>query len=229
MTTHEGFKKRVRERMLKTGERYGAARRALLATTASGAREDDSGGRSWVAEPQHPDAQVHAKTGRGWDDWVTAIDAGPGRNVGHTAIAEWVREQGVDAWWAQSVTVGYERITGLRLPGQMPDGTFSVSRSRVLAMPPEEVRELVMDDVSRRDLLPGFTLELLSKPTVKVPRFAFHAGDEPIGRLAFAMDAASGNRTNLTVTHSALPSLEEGEHWKAFWREWLDAVEGSDG
>lgn len=29
MTTHESFKRRVRERMEKTGERYGAARRAV--------------------------------------------------------------------------------------------------------------------------------------------------------------------------------------------------------
>lgn len=227
MTTQEGWKKRIRERMLKTGERYGAARRALLTTTASGPHRSDSGGRPWAAEPQHPDAQVREKTGRGWNDWVVAIDAGPGRDVGHTAIADWVREQGVDAWWAQSVTVGYERITGLRLPGQMPDGTFSVSRSRVVALQPDEVRELIMDDRGRADLLPGFTLELLSKPTVKAPRFAFHAGDESIGRVAFAMDAASGDRTNLTVTHSLLPTPDEAEHWKAYWREWLDALKGA--
>ena len=43
--------------------------------------------RAWVAQPEHSDALVLEKTGRGWDAWVDAIDIGPGRAVGHPAIA----------------------------------------------------------------------------------------------------------------------------------------------
>lgn len=236
MTTQEAFKKRVRERMRKTGERYGAARRALISAAEArasaaggGARGATaaSGARSWVAQPQHSDALVREKTGRGWDEWVDAIDAGPGRAAGHTAIAEWLRGQGVDAWWAQGVTVGFERITGLRLPGQMPDGTFTVSRSRVVGLPPIEVRALLMDDDSRSELLPGFEATLRSKPGVKTPGFELRRDGELLGRVSFAFDPASGERTNLTATHAKLPTLEEADHWKAFWAEWLAALEGA--
>ena len=48
MTTHESFKKRVLERMARTGERYTTARQALLARSA-GARP---AGRTWVSEPE---------------------------------------------------------------------------------------------------------------------------------------------------------------------------------
>jgi len=221
MTTHEAFKKRVRERMVKTGERYGAARRALLAAAA---QPNPSG---WAANPQHSDEQVRAKTGKGWNEWVAAIDAGPGRASGHTAIAAWLVGEGVDAWWAQGVTVGFERITGLRMPGQMPDGTFTVSRSRVIAMTPAELRALLLDDASRSDLLPDFAVTLLSRPDAKTPRFAFVRGGETLGQISFATDAASAARTRLTVTHTKLPGHDEGELWKEFWGEWLDAV-GSD-
>ena len=71
------------------------------------------------------DDAVREATGRGWDEWVALIEEWGGHGDGHGAIARWVEEQGVDGWWAQTVTVGFERITGIRLPHQMADGTFT--------------------------------------------------------------------------------------------------------
>ena len=41
----------------------------------------------------------------------------------------------VPGWWAQTVTVGYERIKGLRAVGQRRDGTFEANKSRTFAVP----------------------------------------------------------------------------------------------
>jgi len=179
---------------------------------------------AWVAQPDHADALVREKTGRGWNDWVAAIDAGPGREAGHTAIAAWLVEQGVDAWWAQGVTVGYERITGLRLPGQMPDGTFTVSRSRVVPLPRADVRDRLLDDDSRAALLPDHATSMLSRPGVRTPRFELRRGDERLGVVSFAVDAAPADRTNPAVTHAKLASPAEAAHWKAFWGAWLERL-----
>lgn len=220
MTRHETFKRRVRERMLKTGERYGAARRALLGPVAA------AGESGWAAAPVHTTSVIATNTGRGWDDWVALIDAGPGRDAGHTAIATWVRdEQGVDAWWAQAVTVGFERITGLRLPGQMPDGTFTISRTRILPQDVADVRALLLDDTDRAELVPGYELTLRSKPESKALRFALAQNDEALGMVMFAFDSAPKDRLRLTVTHEKLASIDLGEHWKEFWSGWLDGVE----
>ena len=110
MTQQESFKRRIRARMEKTGERYLAARRILIDQASKNRR------RTWKAEPETSDDSVSSATGRGWDDWCDLIDEWPGHADGHTAIAAYlIAEHGVDPWWAQSVTVGYERITGLRL------------------------------------------------------------------------------------------------------------------
>ncbi|MDP3207830.1 MAG: DUF4287 domain-containing protein, partial [Rhodoglobus sp.] len=101
MTTQEKFKRRIRERMLKTGEKYGAARRALLVPDPAAAAS------GWVAQPMQTTEVIVASTGREWNDWVALIDAGPGREAGHTAIATWLRDElDVDPWWAQAVTIG---------------------------------------------------------------------------------------------------------------------------
>lgn len=220
MTKHETFKRRVRERMLKTGERYGAARRALLTPVATAEAS------RWVAAPMQTNEVITASTGRGWDDWVSLIDAGPGREAGHTAIATWLRdEHDVDGWWAQAVTVGFERITGLRLPGQMPDGTFTVSRTRILSPDAADVRALLLSDTDRAELVPGYQLTLRSKPESKALRFTFAQDGEDLGTVMFAFDSAPQERVRLTVTHEKLSSIDLGEHWKEFWSDWLDGVE----
>ena len=61
MTRQESFKRRVRERMAKTGERYGAARRALVPAA-------DDARRQWVSEPEMSEESIRRATGRGWDD-----------------------------------------------------------------------------------------------------------------------------------------------------------------
>ncbi|HMO11537.1 MAG TPA: hypothetical protein PKB06_08575, partial [Actinotalea sp.] len=70
MTAQESFKKRVRARMAKTGERYGAARRALLARAAPPPPE----AAGWASPPEMSDERIRAATGRGWDEWRVLID-----------------------------------------------------------------------------------------------------------------------------------------------------------
>lgn len=182
---------------------------------------------AWAAEPETPDASVHKATGRHWEEWVALIDAGPGRAAGHAAIAAWVHEVApeLSGWWAQGVAVGYERIVGLRLAGQMPDGTFTVSRSRILDLDPAGLRARLLDDVARSVLFPQHRLVLRSKPASKSLRFALadDAGG-PLGVLMFTFDPAPGDRVRLTVTHEKLGSFEVTDEWKQRWGAWLDEL-----
>jgi hypothetical protein len=56
-------------------------------------------------------------TGKRSADWYRILDGWGGATKGHTAMAKYLRdEQGVDPWWAQTVTVRYEYERGLRKP-----------------------------------------------------------------------------------------------------------------
>ena len=87
--------------------------------------------------------RVRDATGRSPDDWYALLDDAGGTTIGHTAIAAHLVQLGVDSWWAQGVTIGYEQARGLRIPGQRSDGTFAVSASRQV---PGE-REAVLDRI----------------------------------------------------------------------------------
>lgn len=222
MTTQEAFKKRIRARMAKTGEKYSAARRALLTDPVT----TNVTNSAWASQPPHSEQAIQAGTGRSWDQWVSAIDAGPGRNATHTEIAAWVNAStDISGWWAQGVTVGYERITGKRLPGQMSDGTFTTSRSRTLAIDTASLRALIEEDDSRATLLPEVTATRTSRPGVKTPRYTLTdtADGTKLGTVQFGFDSLK-DKTRLTVAHSALPSQDAADAWKDYWKEWLDVL-----
>ena len=215
MTRQETFKRRIRQRMEKTGERYGAARRALIEQSSS------PGKRQWASEPEMAEDTLREATGRGWDEWCDVIDAWPGHADGHTAIATYVREEhGVEGWWAQTVTVGYERITGLRLPHQQPDGTFSAGKSRTVTVDAGLLREMLLDDEDRADLFPGFETELRSRTSSKVLRIGIGPGTAQI-----ALDTQADGRVKITIAHDKLPTPEAVEEWKTYWSDWLAAVD----
>lgn len=70
------------------------------------------------------DAILKEKTGCGWERWVKALDQAKAYTWSHPEIAKHVREKyTVPSWWAQTVTVGYERIKGLRAVGQRRDAS----------------------------------------------------------------------------------------------------------
>ncbi|MGH8926680.1 MAG: hypothetical protein ACRDWA_18955 [Acidimicrobiia bacterium] len=219
MTKQESFKERVRSRMEKTGERYNAARRVLI-EQAEGRK---SSGRKWIAEPEMSEEKIRAKTGRGWDEWTDLLDSWSAVTKGHTAIATHVREgYGVDGWWAQSVTVGYERIKGLRLRYQGPDGTFTANKSKTVKVDPKALRRMLLNDEDRNDLFPGFETELRSRPNAK----ALRVGVGP-GVAMFSIDPLEDGRAKVTVSHEKLESTEDVELWKKYWSEWLTAIDRS--
>ena len=202
--------------MATTGERYTEARRVLI--NQSAARK---GARTWIAPPEMSDEAIQNGTGKSWDEWCDLIDQFHGRGDGHTAIATHVRDElGVDAWWAQGVTVGYERITGLRLPHQMADGSFTANKSKTIAVDIDELRSLLLDEDAREHLFPDVMVTLKSKPSAKAIRLAIGPGTATIG-----LDDRGVGRAKITIQHERLATLDDVQEWKFYWSDWLDAIE----
>jgi hypothetical protein len=63
------------------------------------------------------DSAVSKQTGRTWAEWVGVLDAARAAEKPHRQIAAYFASLGTPRWWSQMVTVGYERIRGLREKG----------------------------------------------------------------------------------------------------------------
>ena len=179
--------------------------------------------RHWQSVPEVDDQSVRAGTGRDWSEWCDLLEAWPGRTDGHATIAKHVQETyEISAWWAQTVTVGYERITGLRQPYQQADGTFSLSRSRKLAVKSETLRQVLLEDAARSELFAGQTTELRSKPLAKTIRIAIGPGVAGIG-----MQSVDEETTSVSVEHKRLPDASDVPEWQGYWSTWLDGLSES--
>jgi len=218
MTKQRTFKRRVRERMAKTGESYTAARRMLI---ARGERPDGAGVEF---EPPVADERVLEATGRGWQAWFELLDGWGAAARSHTEIARRLREdEGVDGWYAQSITVGYERARGLRAPGQRPDG-FAVGATRTIAVPVERLFEAFTDESLRERWLPGADLRVR---TATAPRTARYDWEDGSTRVIVGFEPAGDAKSRIALSHERLPDADAAEEMKAWWRERLTELKTS--
>lgn len=174
----------------------------------------------WASPPPVDDGAVHAATGRDWDAWRALIDAWPGHDGGHQVVAEYLaREHDLPGWWAQQVTIGWERITGRRQAGQRADGTFTTSRSRTLAIDAEVLRERLLDERERAASFGDVRTGLRSRMTSKSIRL-----EMPEGVAVLALAAKPDGRCTVSVEHAGLEDTGSLQRWAAFWGAWLERL-----
>src|SRR5437773_2384500 len=161
MPTNKDFKRLVRARMRKTGEAYTAARAQLLSKrhAPSPAPTPLATGADYATLAGRSDAALKANTGCTWERWVKALDRVAAHTWPHRRIAEYVSEKyKVPGWWAQTVTVGYERIKGLRAIGQRRDGGFEATKSKTFAASVSRLYRAWSDAGARARLVPAVDL-----------------------------------------------------------------------
>jgi hypothetical protein len=128
MPEQKDLKRLVRERMRRTGESYTAARSQIVRTRPDRRNLAELAGMS--------DEAVEKKTGRDWRGWTAVLDRAGATSRPHREIARLLHDDhDLPGWWAQTVTVGYERIRGLREKGQRRGGGYDVNKSKTYPVP----------------------------------------------------------------------------------------------
>jgi hypothetical protein len=164
---------------------------------------------------------LQAATGHGWDHWVRLLDDHGARTLPHGPIARHLVDvEGLDMWWAQTITVGYERIRGLRAPGQQRDGSWQVGRSRTFPVPAERLFQAFHDEGERRQWLGVEGLTLRSARPGKVVRLVWPDGS--VAEVAFGPKGS--DRSTVWVEHRKLPDGDRAGAMKAAWTEALDRL-----
>lgn len=216
MPKNKDLKRLIRTRMEKTGESYTAARLHLLADELPlPADYERVAGMS--------DEAVTRATGKGWPEWARVLDAADASLWDHTTIARWLNENfdEVSPWWAQGVTVAYERFRGLREIGQRREGGFDVNRSRTLDVPVRIAWQAVHSDEERDVWLPDLPLEI----TTANPDRSIRARLDDGTRLDVYFTAKGDDRCSIQMQHRKLADREQADAMRAFWGERLDALQ----
>ena len=212
-------KRIIRNRMKKTGESYTTARAHVLSkpnprklpapmvdySRLSGMRDDTIG----------------AKTGHTWQEWVRVLDADKAAAMRHRDIAELVhKKHGAPDWWAQTVTVGYERIKGLRDRGQRRDGAYEANKSKTFDVPVKTLFQAWADDRTRRQWLNGVEATVRTATAPKSIRLQWPDGTIIVAGFIAKNDAKS----MVALTHTKLGSRGAIDKAKKDWAARLAAL-----
>ncbi len=160
-------------------------------------------------------------TGKPLSEWFPLLDAWGASEHKHTEIARWlVNEHGVPGWWAQSVTVAWERARGIRVLHQDPAG-FSISVSKTVAATAERVSDAWTDASLRSAWLPDAPIRMRRSTRGRSARFDW---DEPPSLVGVMLFAKGDAKTQISLGHEKLPDAEMAERMKLMWRERLTAL-----
>ena len=165
---------------------------------------------------------VERATGRGYEAWFDLLDTWGAAERKHGEIAAWLMdEHGVDGWWAQTVTVEFERARGLREPGGGRDGLFSASASKTVAVPVERLFAAFVDPGLRARWLPGAELRERTTQPGRSARFDWEDGAT---RVLVTFTAKGESKTTVAVSHERIADDEMAGRLKEMWRERLAAL-----
>jgi hypothetical protein len=212
MTRNKAQKRATRARMAKTGERYAAARRHVVKLKEE-LRPDDL--------PQ-TNANLRQNTGKGWQEWFRILDARGAKERKHGEIATYLLdEHGVPGWWAQAITVGYERSRGLRAKYQTLGGSFQVSVSKTFPIGVGRLFKAFAEAPQRDKWLERGMLKVRTSRTERDVRFDFRDGTS---RVVAYFDPKDRNKTTVTVQHEGLPDAGAVEEMRGMWKEHLNRL-----
>ncbi|WP_061962073.1 hypothetical protein [Demequina flava] len=173
---------------------------------------------------------IERATSRAWNDWCAILGDAGGETLTHKQLAAVAQsampgEVSNPAWWAQGVTVAFERHIGRRLPGQAQDGTFEVSASTTLAVSRDDALELWADSAPTGLVLDGVSIgEATTSATAKWRRWRTSVSDG--SRLGVDV-GIRGENAVVTATWTGLPDAATRESRRLALKAHLATLAGS--
>ena len=166
------------------------------------------------------DAAVRKKTGRTWVEWVAVMDGFGAAKMEHQPIAaKLLKDFGIDGWWAQMITVGYERIRGLRAKGQRRNGSWECNKSKIYPVPVATLFA-AFEEPARRRWLGNVKIGVRKSTLGKSLRWRFE-DDTPIEVNFYAKGSG---KSQAQLQHREHASKERADELRAFWTERFAAL-----
>lgn len=169
------------------------------------------------------DTAVYNATHRTWEEWFAELQERKAAELSHKDIAAMlVDEYRVSAWWAQTITVEYERMIGRREVGQSCEGDFQAGASKTLHGTMDEVFEAWQEFVADVKELNGVAFD--SEPTTSVTeKWRYWRVNLSNGsKVNITINQKEPGKVSHSVNHEKLQDADAVAEWKQFWRGYFN-------
>jgi uncharacterized protein YndB with AHSA1/START domain len=191
---------------------------------------------------------VREATGRGWQEWLDALDAAGAAGWDHKEIVAYLtceHPEVSSGWWRQSITVGYEQARGKRVVGETADARFQVGVQRSVAATVTEAWELITSrpelwlgegasvafdkgeqyEVPPANGAPGASGEVrVVKPGDRLRMTWQPAGWPTPATLQLTLLESGSGKTAIHAHLEKLPDADAREAMRKHWREALERI-----
>ena len=171
------------------------------------------------------DAALRAATGRDWNEWFGLLDAAGAAKSGldHHRLLDLVMQSLPESagWWAQMVSVGYERARGLREKHESCTGDFQSTLSRTFPVPLFAAFAAWADKGLRGHWLDAPGLDFTKLNVGKNIRARWPDGS----RLDIRFNASGPDKCQIVVDTMKLADAEAVQKAKAFWQAQFERLQ----
>lgn len=168
------------------------------------------------------DEAVEKATGKSWGKWFAILNQEKAARLEHKEIVKLLSDKyEVDGWWAQSITVEYERHLGKRKVGQVKDGTFQTAVSKTLPGNLDQVFKIWLSKV--RDVKEFNSIPLAGKPVIsKSEKWRYWRVELQDGsKVTITVGTKTADKSILTFSTEKLKDQDAIEQWRTYWKDYI--------
>jgi hypothetical protein len=165
-------------------------------------------------EERLSDQALARSTGYTWNEWFAILDAQGAADRSRAEVADFLSDgHGMSLWWANTITVGYERARAERAKPERLNG-YEITATRTFPVTLDHLFAAFVEPSGREQWLGNADLRLRSSDPNRLAHFDWQNGSSRVS--AYFTD--KGAKSTVKVQHGKLLSAEEAEAMKVYWR-----------
>ena len=171
------------------------------------------------------DDALQKATGKKREEWFTLLKKIKAQELSHKDIARRLQDEyNVDGWWAQSITVGFERTIGRREVGQTSGGDFQAAASKTLPGNIDGTLKVWQNHV--KDLRDFGGVTFSNKPGIsKTDKWRYWRVNLTDGsKITLVISQKTSDKIHLAINHEKLSDQKTVKHWKAYWKDFISGL-----
>jgi hypothetical protein len=171
------------------------------------------------------DEALRAATGKGWSEWLAVLDAAGAatKHFDHQRVWDLAMQSLPETagWWGQMISVGYERVRGLREKHESCSGEFQATLSKTLPVPLFAAFAAWADESLRGEWLDAPDLSFTKLNAGKNIRARWPNGV----LLDIRFNATGPDKCQVVVDTMKLDDAESVRQAKAFWQAQFERLQ----